>query len=124
MKNWKSLLSYAPIISLLAKGYIIVIFLEDTHATTVLNSPWCIGEGSMVLDHWHVNFDPLKERVKKGHLWVLLPALPFPLWSHTMLEGIGNTIGRFVVLQEDFMNSYDKGWPRLWWRWTYLSVFW
>ena len=25
-----------------------------------------------------------------------------------MLEGIGNSIGRFVAMEEDFMNSYDK----------------
>ena len=62
----------------------------------------------MVLDRWHVNFYPLRECVKKQHLWVLLPALPFPLWSRSMLEGIGNTIGRFVAVEEDFMNSYDK----------------
>ena len=61
-----------------------------------------------MLDRWHVNFDPLRERVKKRHLWAILPGLPFPLWNRSLLEGVGNTIGRFVALEEDFMNSYDK----------------
>ena len=34
--------------------------------------------------------------------------LPFPLWNRSLLEGIGNTIGRFVVVEDDFMNVYDK----------------
>ena len=67
-----------------------------------------MGKGSLVLDRWHVNFNPARERVQKRHLWALLPGLPFPLWNHPLLEGVGNTIGRFVVLDDDFMNSYDK----------------
>ena len=62
----------------------------------------------MVLDRYHVHFDPLREQVKKQHLWVLLPGLPFPLWSRSLLEGVGNTIGRFVAVEEDFMHSFDK----------------
>ena len=55
-----------------------------------------------------MNFDPAWERIQKRHLWAILPGLPFPLWNRSLLEGVGNTIGRFVALEEDFMNSYDK----------------
>ena len=41
-------------------------------------------------------------------MWAILPGLPFPLWNQSLLEGVGNTIGRFVALEDDFMNSYDK----------------
>ena len=84
------------------------MFLEDAHATSVLNRLWRVGKGSLVLDRWHVHFDLARERVKKRHLWTLLPGLPFLLWNRSLLEGIGNTIGRFVAVEEDFMNSYDK----------------
>ena len=86
-------------ISLLARGWIVFVFLEDSHAMSVLNRLWRIGEGSLVLDRWHVHFDPLRERVKKRHLWALLLSLPFPLWNRSLLEGIGNTIGRFVAVE-------------------------
>ena len=46
-------------------------------------------------------------------MWALLPGLPFPLWNHSLLEGIGNTIGHFVDIDEDFMNSYDKRMARI-----------
>ena len=45
---------------------------------------------------------------KEAHLWALLLGLPFPVWNRSLLEGIGNTIGRFVAVEEDFMNTYDK----------------
>ena len=57
---------------------------------------------------WHSHFDPLREWVTKRHLWVLLPSLPFPLWNLNILEGIANTIGRFVAVDEDFHLSFDK----------------
>ena len=53
-------------------------------------------------------FDPLCERVVKHHLWVILLAFPFPLWSKGLLEGIANTIGRFVALEDDFQSIFDK----------------
>ena len=63
-ENWKPLFSYTPSISLLARGWIVIVFLEEAHALSVLNSLWRIREGSLVLDCWHIHFHPQKERVK------------------------------------------------------------
>ena len=41
-ENWKPLFSYTPLISLLARGWIVFVFLEEAHALSVLNSFWCI----------------------------------------------------------------------------------
>ena len=49
-----------------------------------------------------------KEQIIKRHLWVLMPALPFPLWSKDILIGIANTIGRFVALEKYFHTSFNK----------------
>ena len=70
---WKPFLSYVPSISLLVRGWIVFVFLEDSHASEVLSCLWRVGNGSLVLDRWHVNFDPMRERVKKCHLWAILP---------------------------------------------------
>ena len=78
---WKPLFNYIPTISLLSNGWIVFVFLEPEHCTRALEGIWRIGKGSLVLGRWHSNFDPLRERVTKRHLWVLLPHLPFPLWS-------------------------------------------
>ena len=57
-EHWKPFLTYVPAISLLVWGWIVFVFLEDAHATEVLNRLWRVGKGSLVLDRWHVNFDP------------------------------------------------------------------
>ena len=106
--NWKPLFNYVPTISLLSRGWIVIVFLDPEHCTRVLDCMWRVGNGSLVLGRWHSKFDPLKEPIRKRHLWVLLPQLPFPLWSKPILEGIGNTIGRFVSVDDDFMLVYDK----------------
>ena len=61
-----------------------------------------------MLERWHSKFDPLRERIAKRHLWVLLPHLSFPLWSRHILEGIENIIGRFVSVEDEFHQVYDK----------------
>lgn len=108
LAHWKPFLTYVPAISLLVRGWIVFVFLEAEHATTILNRLWCVGKGSLVLDRWHSHFDPARERIKKCHLWTLLPGLPFQLWNRTILEGIGNTIGHFVAVEDDLLNVYDK----------------
>ena len=92
-EHWKQLFDYIPTISLLSNGWIVFVFLEEEHYSRILDGIWRIGKGSLVLGRWHSKFDPLRERISKHHLWVLLPHLPFPLWSRQILEGTGNTIG-------------------------------
>ena len=105
---WKPLFNYIPTISLLSNGWIVFVFLEPEHCTQALEGIWRIGKGSLVLGRWHSNFDPLRERITKRHLWVLLPHLPFPLWNRQILEGIGDTIGRFISVEDDFHLIFDK----------------
>ena len=40
---WKPFLSYVPTISLLVRGWIIFVFLEDSHASEVLSRLWRVG---------------------------------------------------------------------------------
>lgn len=112
-EHWKPLFNYIPTISLLSRGWIVFVFLDPVHCTRVLDQMWRVGKGSLVLGRWHANFDPCKEKVSRRHLWVLLPQLPFPLWSKSILEGIGNTIGRFVAVEDDFLQVYDKRMARI-----------
>ena len=65
IEHWKPLLTYVPMISLLTKGWLVFVFLEDAHASAILDSLWRIGAGSLVLSRWHSSFNPLRERVVK-----------------------------------------------------------
>ena len=44
----------------------------------------------------------------KRHLWVLMSALPFPLWNKDFLIGVSNSIGIFVALEKYFHQIFDK----------------
>ena len=101
-------MKYIPTISLLSNDWIVLVFLDATHASLILDKMWRIGPGSLVLGRWHTHFDPLRERVTKRHLWVLLRHIPFPLWNLNILEGIANTIGWFMAVDEDFHLTFDK----------------
>ena len=76
----------------------VIVFIEEIDATRILEALWTIQQGSLVLRRWHSGFDPLKERAIICHLWVLLPALPSPLWNKDILTGLENSIGHFVAL--------------------------
>ena len=106
--HWKAILNYIPTISLLANQWLVIVFIEDDDATHILNTLWTVDNGSLVLRRWNSRFDPLKERVVKHHLWVLLLALPFPLWSRDFLVGLANTLGHFVALEKDFHLLFDN----------------
>ena len=38
IEHWKPLLSYVPTINLLTKGWLVFVFLEDAHASAILES--------------------------------------------------------------------------------------
>ena len=92
----------------MANNWLVFVFLEESDASLILEKLWPVLEGSVVLKKWHLGFDPLTERVAVRHLWVLLPALPFPLWNKDVLINLENLLGRFVALEKDFHLIYDK----------------
>ena len=51
--------------------------------------------------------------MRKHHLWVLLSALPLPLWIKELIMDIANTFGRFVEVEENFPCIFDKRMARV-----------
>ena len=39
LQYWKPLLTYVPTISLLSNGWLVFVFLEDDHASRILEAP-------------------------------------------------------------------------------------
>ena len=97
-----------PSISLLANRWLVFVFIEASDASLILQNLWPVMDGSLVLNRWHLGFDPLTERVTIRHLWVLFPALPYPLWNKDILVALANMIGRFVALEKDFHLIFEK----------------
>ena len=102
------IINYVPTISLLANNWVVIEFIDAVDASCILGNLWTVSKGSLVLSRWHFGFDPLTEKVTIRHLWVLLPAFPFPLWSKDILTSLANSLGRFVALEKDFHLQFDK----------------
>jgi hypothetical protein len=49
-----------------------------------------------------------RQSISAFHLWVLLPGLPLQLWNTKALEAIGNTLGHFIKVDEEAIQSLDK----------------
>ena len=97
-----------PSIILLANNWLVFVFIEESDASRILGNLWPILNDSLVLNRWNSGFDPLTERVTIRHLWVLFPALPFPLWNKDILADLTNTIGCLVALEKEFHLLFDK----------------
>ena len=105
---WKPLIHYVPSISLLENKWLVFVFIKEPDASLILEKLWPVFYGSLVLKQSHSRFDLLTKRVTIRHLWVLLPALPFPLWNKDVLIDLANLLGWFVALERDFHLIYDK----------------
>ena len=67
----------------------------------------------MVLIHFHIDFNPWKEKLEKRNLWVLLPGFPLPCWNLVGFMAVAKDIGRFILIEEDFLIAIDRCLPRM-----------
>jgi hypothetical protein len=98
--SWKPLLGYIPEIHYLTKGWMGFIFKSPEDASLFLNSFWVLGGSSLMLKRWRMDFDPQTYYFHQRHFWVLLPGLPLHFWNEGALKAIGESLGRFISLDE------------------------
>ena len=78
--KWKSIIKEAARVFMLMNGWICFqfIFEEDRKKIDIF---WVIEKGSLVLNRWHSDSCPWKEKIKKRPLWVMFPVFPLDCWS-------------------------------------------
>jgi hypothetical protein len=94
---WKPLLGYSPRFSLLSNHWMVFHFLSEGDLLRVLNSPWIVGRGVLMLKRWYPGFNPLSESFKKIFLWMLLSDFPIEFWSVKNFEVVANTVGKVYL---------------------------
>lgn len=73
----------------------------------VLNEgPWFWGRMGLFITPWFLAFDAKTMVVTNMPVWERLNNLPFPLSHHQVLEGIGNTLGKFLKMDQEKMEKY------------------
>ena len=76
--------------------------------SVLLNQNWHWGPSGLILKKWTIDFNAYKEPQNIQKVWVILPGLPVVFWQQKILEAIGNIIGNFVDLEEDWESKLDR----------------
>ena len=93
-------------ISLWAKGFFIVYFENPADYKQVIeNGPWFWGRERSFITPWKSNFDLAHASVTITLVWDKLLNLPIHFCSIEVLKEIGNTLGRFVVVVGDCLQT-------------------
>jgi len=86
-------------IHLCSKGYFIVRFGTVKDKEYAFNEgPWFWGNAGLFMIPWFPGFDATTMLVSKIPVWVRLHNLPLHFWHHKVLEGIGNSLGKFLKI--------------------------
>eukprot|EP00253_Pinus_taeda_P010874 PITA_10874 len=84
-----------------AQGFFMAIFsnLEDKNRIFE-EGPYFLNNAGLFMKFWEERYNPEKEKMLDGPVWVRLFGLPDEFWDPEILEGIGNSIGSFVKIAE------------------------
>ena len=105
---WLPILNYIPKVSFLAKGWLSFHFKTQRDASRILGGLWLCGRGNLILKKWHLNFDLDTECILMKNIWILLPNFPLALWNRRAFEAVGNTLGKFLFVDEETLMGCDK----------------
>jgi len=61
-----------------------------------MSSFWHFEHAPVLLCRWNPLFDPEKEQIGVGPIWVRLPELPLQFWSEDIFQRIDNTLGTYL----------------------------
>lgn len=74
----------------------------------ILVGVWVVGDGSLVLKRWHLEFNPHKYPITIFHLWTILPGFPLELRTRNILEVMENKLGILIYLDDKMIHVIDK----------------
>lgn len=84
------------------KGYFIVRFNSEQERDNIINQgPWFWGNAGLFLTPWFPDFDANTMKVSTMPVWVRLHGLPLHFWHHKVLAAIGDSLGKFLKIDED-----------------------
>ncbi|GLJ54101.1 hypothetical protein SUGI_1158490 [Cryptomeria japonica] len=66
-----------------------------------------------MLKPWHLTFNPESESFDRTPLWIKLPNLPMQYWFDSCFEVVGNSLGMFLMADEDSLNLLHTTFARL-----------
>jgi len=95
-KLWKPLVGYCPRFNILSNHWLVFHFLSEEDLKLILEPPWLLGRGVLMLKRWYLGFMPSSEVFSHRKPWMLLPDFLIEYLSMDIFKGIANTIGKFI----------------------------
>ncbi|XP_028779657.1 uncharacterized protein LOC114736045 [Neltuma alba] len=81
----------------LSNDFFVVNFSTmDDYELALLGGPWMISDSYLTVRDWKLNFDPKIEAIEDVLIWIRFPDLPLEYYDESILEAMGNEIGRTV----------------------------
>jgi len=77
-----------PFVQTFVRGWFALIFAREKHTNWLLSSFWHIEQAPVMLRRWSPLFDPNKEQVGAGQIWLRLPSLPLQFWTEDIFRRI------------------------------------
>lgn len=105
---WGALLIDLPEVHVLPRGWFSLHFANEGHSDLVLAKYWHIEMAPVLLKRWSPLFDPEREQIGAGPLWVRLPGLPLQYWSEEVLTRIGNALGTSLDHDRSYVETKKR----------------
>lgn len=67
----------------------------------------------ILLKCWSPLFDPDREQIGAGPLWVRLPGLPLQYWLEDVFVRIGNMLGTYLDYDKSYIQSKNRTLARI-----------
>ncbi|GLJ23609.1 hypothetical protein SUGI_0447100 [Cryptomeria japonica] len=113
--NWEPLLEDYVQIYPHARGFFVVVFQSVADKNKVLGGgQWHWEDKHMLmLKSWHPTFNPESESFDQNPLWIRLPNLPMQYWFDSFFEAVENSLGTFLMADDDSLNLLHTTFARL-----------
>lgn len=105
---WGNLLRDLPEVHILPRGWFSLHFSKEDYIDLVLEKFWHIESAPVLLKRWSPLFNPEREQIGAGPLWVRLPGLPLQYWSEEALQQIGNALGTYLDHDRSYIESRQR----------------
>lgn len=110
---WGSLLKELPVVRVLARGWFALQFHRPEYTQWILSQFWHIELALVLLKRWDPLFDPEREQLGAGPIWVHLPGLPMQFWTAQVFRRIGDALGTYLDHDKSYEQSRIMTMPRI-----------
>lgn len=105
---WGGLLKELLEVHVFPRGWFSLHFAKENYTDFVLERYWHIEMAPVLLKWWSPLFDPEREKIGAGPLWVRLPGLPLQFWCEEVFIRIGNALGAYLDHDCTFVESKNR----------------